>query len=519
MRKWHWHYLEPVRVRRAILVAMIGFLAGVGLATGLGKGLFTGGSATSIFAAWHTGALIGCVTSCVLLISKRTRLVGCITLFVGLGIIRALMVVPATGKGVSGYADNAVRTYTGSVIEYPESRMRKQHVVIALAGVAESAATYPVAGRVLVMAPLYPPFDYGDMLSFSCALSKPEPFNDFAYDLYLLRKDIRAVCFWPKEVLVWQDASLPGTAMRARATVYGIKTSFLDRIDRLYPDPAAGLLAGLLAGVRSGFSDELTRSLQRTGTSHIVAISGYNITLVARMVFGFLVAIGLWRRRAFYGVLAALVFFVVFTGAESSVTRAAIMGSLVLLAQYLGRPTALTLPLVATAALLVAASPLALLYDPGFQLSFLAATGLIYGEPLVVERWPKLRAYRMVENYVVPTSIAMVATAPLIAASFHTFSLVGLLANVLVLPVVPLAMLGGLITVMVSVLSPALALVLAYPVYGLLSYILGTASYLAQLPFASLALPYFSKWLALALYGGSIMLYVRWRHLRQKNVV
>ena len=129
-------------------------------------------------------------------------------------------------------------------------------------------------------------------------------------------------------------------------------------------------MAGLLYGERSGLPLELADNFSRTGVSHIIAVSGYNISIVALALMSLFINLGLARPRAFWLVVAGIILFVIFTGAGASVVRAGIMGLIVLLAGQLGRLSRIGNVLIFTAALMLLFNPYVLIWDAGFQLSF-----------------------------------------------------------------------------------------------------------------------------------------------------
>jgi competence protein ComEC len=154
------------------------------------------------------------------------------------------------------------------------------------------------------------------------------------------------------------------------------------RIDAALPEPHSTLLAGLWMGDDS-FSDSWSDVFRQVGISHIVAASGSNIALVANLCSTALFTLGVVRQRAFIIILASMFGFVVLSGGESAVTRAAIMAALTLVARDLGRATSARNIYLLTVTAMVVESPLRLRYDPGFQLSALATLGLLlWSRPL-----------------------------------------------------------------------------------------------------------------------------------------
>ena len=160
-----------------------------------------------------------------------------------------------------------------------------------------------------------------------------------------------------------------------------LKAQVQTQLEKLWPEPESSFMAGLLYGSKSGLPKELSNNFSRTGITHIIAVSGFNITIIASVLMTLAIAAGLDRRRAFWLVVGAEIFFVVFTGLSASAVRAGVMGVLALTAQYIGRTSRIGNALAFTAAVMVLVNPYVLLYDAGFQLSFLATIGLVYVSP------------------------------------------------------------------------------------------------------------------------------------------
>ena len=239
-----------------------------------------------------------------------------------------------------------------------------------------------------------------------------------------------------------------------KSAIYTLRGRLVDAIYRLFPDPEAGLLAAIFLGVETGISPQVLEAFRVTGTAHIIAISGFNFAVVAALfvlVFGQL--LGRWR-----GMLAAwmgIALYAALAGASASVLRSAIMGGVSIFALRLGRRQSGLNSLAFVAALMVLFDP-HILWDVGFQLSFMATLGLVlYAEPLAgwftgfASRWLPLASARRlsqpVGEYLLFTLAAQVTTLPLILYYFQQLSIVSLLANPLALPAQPpLMVLGGL---------------------------------------------------------------------------
>jgi ComEC/Rec2-related protein len=157
--------------------------------------------------------------------------------------------------------------------------------------------------------------------------------------------------------------------------LYQFKEKALDNIYRMFPDPESSLMAGILFGVDTGLTQELQQAFKNTGTAHIIAISGFNISIIAGLFFAFFSKFLGSRRGALLAVIG-IIFYTILVGGDAAVVRAAIMGSLALFAKQVGRRQFALNTLLAVALLMCLWNPL-YIWDVGFQLSFFATLGLI----------------------------------------------------------------------------------------------------------------------------------------------
>jgi competence protein ComEC len=293
-------------------------------------------------------------------------------------------------------------------------------------------------GRVLVRVPEFSAQATGVWVRLTCSLQRPEPFDGFAYDKFLASRHIYATC---RVYGSLEDAG-SDVVYPVRALLGEVHRVVRGRIDAALPEPHSTLLAGLWMGDDS-FSDSWSDVFRQVGISHIVAASGSNIALVANLCSTALFTLGVVRQRAFIIILASMFGFVVLSGGESAVTRAAIMAALTLVARDLGRATSARNIYLLTVTAMVVESPLRLRYDPGFQLSALATLGLLLWSRPLSERLSFLPERFSIRESLATTLAATIATFPITVFSFGTFSPVSILANGVILPFLPLAMLLG----------------------------------------------------------------------------
>ncbi len=289
---------------------------------------------------------------------------------------------------------------------------------------------------------------------------------------------------------------LKGPSSTWRAWLARIRASVVDHIQRTYHSPQSDLLAGILLGVQETMTTELRQSFRATGTSHIVALSGFNVTIIITILSSALSAV-IGRRAAFWPTTILIIGFVILTGASASVTRAAVMALVGLIAGHLGRPVAVARIILYAFVGMVLVNPLILLHDLGFQLSFLATLGLIYVSP-AVERlmrvWPEAFAIR---SNLSSTLAAMLVTEPLLLWLFGRLSIVAPAVNLAVLPLIPLIMALGTVALVVPWAVPVTD--------ALLRLVLGTIGVAAAWPVAQVETPW---WLAGGLAGMCVWLVI-----------
>ena len=229
------------------------------------------------------------------------------------------------------------------------------------------------------------------------------------------------------------------------------REKWVSTLQKNLPEPMASLAAGILLGVQSKMPQDFYQALVNTGTLHIVAASGYNVSIVAEVLMK--VVGGVVSRGLAIGLgIAGIVMYVLIAGGSASVVRAGIMGSLTLIAYYFGRPTEARRLLWVTGGIMLLINPL-MLVDIGFQLSFVATAGLLYLEPWIerlhsgsVEAlhsgsvWDQSGLRKFLANYLYPTLAASIATLPVIWWHFGRVSWISPLVNIFILPIVPLIM-------------------------------------------------------------------------------
>jgi competence protein ComEC len=362
--------------------------------------------------------------------------------------------------------------------------------------------------KILAVVSRYPGFSYGDLVTVSGKIEHPEPFDTdgdrtFQYDKFLAKDRVSYLMNFAHIQKIGEDHSIATIVL---GSLYSIKDTFAEGLQEALPEPASSLAEGILVGGKQGLGKDLLGMFTVTGLLPIIVLSGYNVMIVAEAIllcFGFL-----QRRFALTVSGIVIILFIILAGSGSSAVRAGIMAVLALFARATGRQyDALRILIFAFVAMLLW-NPYQLMYDPGFQFSFMATLGLILLSPHLENRLTKIRSASLRE-ILSSTLSAQLFVLPILLYQTGNLSLVSIPANVLALVAVSPAMLLSFIAGLAGVIIPSCALWIGLPAYVLLSYIILVATSFASLPFAHVIVPLFSPILLLVAYTALAWLYIR----------
>jgi competence protein ComEC len=353
---------------------------------------------------------------------------------------------------------------------------REGHQVGTLRSVGQEGASFRLAATL----PRYPEIEPGDIVRVE-GRTRPRP--DSPYGAYLARLGA-----WG--TLDTRSLEVVQRPMDAAARLERLRRDAGDLLTRVLPEPEAGLAAGILIGLRDRVDRDVATAFTTAGVSHVVAISGWNIAIVAAAIAALFGSLG--RRRRSVVTATAIVAYIAFAGASPSVLRAGAMAGVVLLARESGRSGRAAAALGWAAALLLLADP-ELIHDAGFQLSSLATAGLIAWATPLTDRlagWTGNRLPRWLAESLGVSIAAQVATLPVVLGSFGRLALIAPGVNLLVVPLVAPAMAAGLLAMaggaLVSAgLPEAAGAILAAPGWVALRLMIRIVEAAAGLPFAS----------------------------------
>ena len=386
--------------------------------------------------------------------------------------------------------------FEGIVVREPDIRESSQHLYIRE---SETSALF------LVTTNQYEEIQYGDKVSVRGALEVPESFETdtgrtFDYSGYLKAKGVTEMISFGKVTVLETNLGNP-----IMSTLLGIKRMFMDALEASIPEPAVGLGEGLLLGVKRAIGEDLGALFRTVGIIHIVVLSGYNIMIVADSVMRFLELFFFPRTRLILGILT-IILFTLLVGLSATVVRASIMAVLVLIARNTGRQYAVLRALCITGAVMLIHNPYLLAFDPGFELSFLATLGLILFSPLLEKRFTYVPETLGIRGYLATTMGTQLFVLPILLFSMGNLSLVSIVVNVLVLPMVPIAMFATFIVGLAGLVSTTIGVFVGFGAHLVLAYIIKVAELFALLPYASLTIPVFPFWIVILMYLGIIVL-------------
>lgn len=383
----------------------------------------------------------------------------------------------------------------GVVSDDPDVRLTNKHLNIKLKD--EDVNILVIVGRGKEVL-------YGDEVIVRGVLEEPENFitnsgKEFNYKRYLANQDIY---YMIKKANVEIISS--GGGSKIYSLLFKIKKSFMENINQVIPIPESDLGNGLILGARGGFDEEMKNEFINTGTIHIIALSGYNVTIVAENVIKTLGLIFSKTISIVFGGIVILL-FIIMTGASATAIRAGIMASIMLLGRMTDRKYLAGRALIVAGLLMVAYDP-RILIDMSFQLSFIATGGVLYLTPKTLN-WFKFIPLRFgLREMVASTVAATISVMPILLYLTGVFSFVSLPANFLILLLIPYTMFFIFVTGISGFIAPALAIFFGYITYAMLTYILGVIHFFGSLSFASYSIQSFPLILTIVIY----IILLRW---------
>lgn len=417
--------------------------------------------------------------------NKKVFFVSLALFSVGLGMLRFDISDARYGDAVLDLQTGNIVSVRGIVSEEPDVRGDHTNLTVDIIEVRDYEKTYAIDTRALVITERYPSWNYGDEVSMSGELLLPKNFGNketgrpFDYVSYLAKDGIFYQFIRPDISRIGE-----GKGNVVKRNLLALKHAFLDRVSRVIPEPESSLLGGLLVGAKQSLGKDLLEDFRVAGVIHIVVLSGYNLTIVADAIMRFFSFAPRMTGLMLGG--GSIILFSIMTGAGATVVRASIMALLALIARATGRIYEITLTLLFAGFVMLLYNPKILIFDPSFQLSFIATLGLIHGAPLLEKHLkfiPKAFGLRGIVSATLSTQIFVL---PLLLYMMGKFSIISLPANLLILPLIPLTMLFGFLAGTAGFISTLLSLPFAFIAHLFLWYELKVVEVAAAIPFASI---------------------------------
>jgi competence protein ComEC len=411
-----------------------------------------------------------------------------------LGLLRTDIFLQAQHQEVLPHYIGQTATVTGVVASDPDKRETSLRVAVTVHRIDTKKAD----GTLLVVLPRETKIFFHDQLEVEGKIIAPQTFETntghiFDYPSYLRVQGISALMQYATlDTVVSGSFSLQGT-------LFSIKHRFERSLERLLPEPDASLMEGILLGERRGIPSDLTQDFVTSGLVHVVVLSGYNISVVSEATMRLFSFLPRTLGFSFGGITMLL--FALMTGAGATTVRASIMGLIAILARYAHRPTAALRALASAAAGMALWNPLVLLFDPSFILSVLATFGLIAFSPAIEKKLTWIPEKFGLRSIAASTISVQLFVLPALLYFTGMLSFMALPANILALPVVSFAMLGGFIAGSLGLLHPALGFIPGIFTDLLLRWMMLVAHTAATLPFAYVTIPQFSAWIVATAYA------------------
>jgi competence protein ComEC len=419
-----------------------------------------------------------------------------VILFLSIGAIRYQLDQPTIDPSfIAYYNDQSTETIMdGVLVEPPDVRDTFVNLRLRIDQLHQvnEDQFIPVQGLLLVRVSTSTSFLYGDRIRLQGHPETPPENEDFSYRDYLANQGIFSYISYPSSSLLQHGEGNP-----IYFALYAFRQHAIDVVYSLFPDPEASLLAGILLGVQSGIPQDVQDAFRLTGTSHIIVISGFNITIIAGL-FTFMFSRLLGERRGAIVAAIGIIFYTLLVGANPAVVRAAILGMLTLLGHQVGRRQVGLNSLAIVGAAMAFVTP-TVLWDVSFQLSFAATLGImLYAEPFT--NWfinfaarfiPHDKAHRLagpVGEYFLLTLAAQLTTLPLMIYYFKRISFTSLIANPLILPAQPPLMVLGGLSVLTGMIIKPIGQLLAWATWPFTAYTIRMVEWLSDVPHGSIPL-------------------------------
>ncbi|MFA6389577.1 MAG: ComEC/Rec2 family competence protein [Patescibacteria group bacterium] len=467
-----------------MLFSCLSFIAGIGLASFFPDGWL------SKETWWFAGAIVW-IIMLILAWNLKKRGLGLVFLFSAVlffGIWRYSVSMPKNYIDRIWHYNGETIKFTGTVADDPDIRESNVKLKIDAASLMMDNKRLPVKGRVLTTVNIFPEYNYGDRLEIECHLKQPDMINDFSYDRYLARYDIYSVCYYPKAKLVKKAKYSMLSPRWFYNQVLEFRKGIKRTVNSSLGEPESSLAQAITFGIRQSVPAGLNLAFSQTGLTHIMAVSGMNVSILVVLIMNGLLMAGVKRKYAFYATTAWIIGFIILVAMPASAIRAGLMGFLLLWALKLGRLNKMTNSIVLAAAIMLLANPKILRDDVGFQLSFMATMSLVYFYPPLKTWYGRVKLLNFIPKIftesILVTLAAQVLTLPILIYNFHFISLIAPVANLIALWTILPIMIFTVLGIIFGLFIPLMAKIAFFPVWLMIKYLIGATKILSLVPFS-----------------------------------
>lgn len=416
----------------------------------------------------------------------------------------------------------------GVVNNIPDMGDNSNQVELSVSEIQIGNQWRDVSGNVLMFTARFPEYSYGDVLLVTGELKAPEPINGFDYPSYLGQQGIYSLMVFPEIDIVGL-----GKVSQPLGWIYSLRGNMSQALEKVLPEPQASLAQAITLGIRGNIPATVKEDLTKTGTAHLLAISGLHLSILTGIMLG--AGMRMWGKRHYIYIWVTMLIiwlYAMMAGMNPPVVRAAIMVSVFLIADLLGRQRSVVTALAFTAAVMVAVNP-QILWMTSFQMSFTAMLGLVLMTPLlrawggkVIKHFrekskPVANFLNMANDSISLSLGAVIGVGPLIAFYFGVVSLVSVPATILALPALPGAIVSSALTGLVGLFSLTLAQFTGWLAWFFLSYILFVTRAFSTIPLSSTEVSVNIVAVLIYYIGLTITFFIlrnRWRLNRNTNV-
>ncbi len=435
-------------------------------------------------------------------------------LFVAVAIARVVFSLFDTPPTIGDCLKKSVNG-SGPITEEPMRTDTGQVLIVNADKLSADSLECPNNILIRMKTKLYPKYSYGDHIQFTGKLGQPFNFQSgtgrsFDFRGYLAKDDIYYE-IKSAAVSTSTDVVVGGSFFEFITSIlYKLKLGFVANLDKTLGEPHSALAAGLVVGEKSALGKDLLNDFRTVGLIHIVVLSGFNITVVAdaiKRILSFLPRV--------WGIILGgigIMLFGILVGGGSTVVRSCFMAGIALSAELIRRDYNVTRALIFAGLVMIIQSPMILLHDPSFQLSFLATLGLIFLASPIEKRLTFITEKFGMRGILASTFATQIFVSPYILYMMGQLSIIGVFANILVLPFIPITMLFVFLTGSMGFVSTSISQIVGWVSHLLLTYELFIVQNFAKLPFAAILVPAFSFWFVIAFYIAFFTCYVWLQH-------